>query len=94
MRESVVIIVEVINVFNKRRLSSCETYSYDWSFTQRTSEFKFSEECSSSKRLSFCYSCSYKYYSEKGRCNNFHNYNLRINDIVYCKPSNIIFFWK
>jgi hypothetical protein len=29
MRESVVIIVEVINVFNKRRLSSCETYSYD-----------------------------------------------------------------
>ena len=82
------------NAFNKRRLSSCETYSYDCSFTQRTSEFKCSEECSSSNSLSFCYSCSYKYDSEKGRCNNFHKFNLRINDTVYCKPSNIIVFWK
>jgi hypothetical protein len=80
---------------NKRRLSSCETYTYDCSFTEQTPEFKCSEECAKNGRYAYsCNSCSYIYDSEKGYCEQFSKYNLYINDSVYCQPSNIIFFWK
>ena len=86
------------NVFNKnkRRLSSCETYTYDCSFISKTPEFKCSEECAKKKDryYNYCNSCSYKYDSKEGKCVNFNKYNLYVNDSVYCQPSNIIFFWK
>jgi len=81
---------------NKRRLSSCESYSYDCSYTEMTSEFKCSEECAlSTSYYRKCSSCPYyKYDDEKGECNNYERYNLLLNDSVYCQPSNVIFFWK
>jgi hypothetical protein len=86
------------NVFdkNKRRLSSCETYTYDCSFTDQTPEFKCSEECATKYSYygSYCSSCSYKYDSEEGYCKKYNENNLYINDSVYCQPSNMIFFWK
>ena len=84
------------NVFNKnkRRLSSCETYTYNCSFIEKTPEFKCSEECATNRYSDYCDSCSYKYDSKVGYCESFNRYILYTNDSIYCKPSNIIFFWK
>ena len=90
----------VFNVFNKnkkkRRLSSCETYTFDCSTIEETTEFKCSEDCAMNKdRYSYsCNTCSYKYDSKEGRCGLFYQNYLKVNDSVYCTPSNIIFFWK
>ena len=80
---------------NKRRLSSCEMVPYDCSYTEHTPEFKCSEECSTKYYYPYiCNSCSYKFDSQRGDCSSFSQYNLSINDSIYCLPSNIIFFWK